>query len=141
MWNRAADVLERKYSHPLRTDYAAGRVHSRQGKMQFACGSGGVVGTVLGALWYWHKLLVKRLQRLANRYGKWLGLSAQDIEARRWFNKHGKAVFFCRLVPGATPDFDSSRQQYAIGAIPTHSTLGTLVGGFANIGCGRIMSL
>jgi len=44
----------------------------------------------------------KRLQRLANRYGKWLGLSAQDIgKARRWFNKHGnKAVFFCRLVPG-----------------------------------------
>lgn len=65
----------------------------------------GAMGSVLGALpWYYASKYFgeKRLKQFADRYGKWLGISAKDVvEARNWFNQHGgKAVFFCRLVPG-----------------------------------------
>jgi membrane protein DedA with SNARE-associated domain len=106
-----------------------------QGKMQFApVVVAGVVGTVLGALpWYYAGKLLgeKRLQRLANRYGKWLGLSAQDIgKARRWFNKHGnKAVFFCRLVPGVRTLISIPAGISSMPLVPflLYSTLGTLL--------------
>jgi membrane protein DedA with SNARE-associated domain len=77
-----------------------------QGKMNFQYAVlAGVVGTVLGALpWYYAGRLVgeERLRSLADRYGKWLGLSGDDIDkANRWFYRHGtKTVLFCRLVPG-----------------------------------------
>ncbi|WP_448596741.1 DedA family protein [Thermoleptolyngbya sp.] len=77
-----------------------------QGKMQFAPAvAAGVVGTVLGAmLWYWIGQVVseRRLMRWADRYGKWLALSGQDIRrVIAWFNRYGKrAVFLGRLVPG-----------------------------------------
>ncbi len=77
-----------------------------QGKMQFAPAVvAGVLGTVLGAmLWYWIGQVVseRRLMRWADRYGKWLALSGQDIRrAIAWFNRYGKrAVFLGRLVPG-----------------------------------------
>jgi membrane protein DedA with SNARE-associated domain len=77
-----------------------------QGKMEFIPATiAGVLGTILGAYpWYYVGKLVseERLEHLADRYGKWIGLSAADIhKANRWFNRHGnKAVFFCRLVPG-----------------------------------------
>jgi membrane protein DedA with SNARE-associated domain len=65
----------------------------------------GVIATILGALpWYYAGLLLgkNRLEALANRYGKWIGISAEDIEKSvNWFEKHGvKAVLFGRLVPG-----------------------------------------
>lgn len=65
----------------------------------------GVIGTILGAIpWYYAGLLLgqQRLQLLANRYGKWIGISGEDIEkSTNWFQKHGsKAVLFGRLVPG-----------------------------------------
>lgn len=65
----------------------------------------GAMGSVLGALpWYYASKYLgeERLKQFADRYGRWLGISAKDVvEARNWFNKHGaKAVFFCRLVPG-----------------------------------------
>jgi membrane protein DedA with SNARE-associated domain len=65
----------------------------------------GVVGTLLGALpWYYAGKLLgeQRLRSLFDRYGKWLGLSGDDIDkANRWFHRHGgKAVLLCRLVPG-----------------------------------------
>lgn len=65
----------------------------------------GAMGSVLGALpWYYASKYFgeERLKQFADRYGKWLGISAKDVvEARNWFNQHGgKAVFFCRLVPG-----------------------------------------
>ncbi len=77
-----------------------------QGRMQFAPAvAAGVVGTVLGAvLWYWVGQVVseQRLMRWADRYGKWLAISGQDIQrAIAWFNRYGKrAVFLGRLVPG-----------------------------------------
>ena len=65
----------------------------------------GVIGTILGAIpWYYAGLLLgqQRLQLLASRYGKWIGISGDDIEkSTNWFQKHGsKAVLFGRLVPG-----------------------------------------
>jgi membrane protein DedA with SNARE-associated domain len=77
-----------------------------QGKMAFFPAIfAGVVGTVVGALpWYYAgKLLGEaRLRSLADRYGKWVTISAKDIDkANSWFSKRGgQAVFFCRLVPG-----------------------------------------
>lgn len=106
-----------------------------QGKMQFApVVVAGVVGTVLGALpWYYAGMLLgeKRLKRLADRYGKWLGISAQDIgEARSWFNKHGnKAVFFCRVVPGVRTLISIPAGMSNMPLVPFlfYSTLGTLL--------------
>lgn len=65
----------------------------------------GVIGTILGAIpWYYAGLLLgqERLQLLAGRYGKWIGISGEDIaKSVIWFEKHGsKAVLFGRLVPG-----------------------------------------
>ena len=65
----------------------------------------GVIGTILGAIpWYYAGLLLgqQRLQLLADRYGKWIGISSDDIDkSTQWFQKHGaKAVLFGRLVPG-----------------------------------------
>lgn len=77
-----------------------------QGKMQLVPAiAAGVIGTMLGALpWYYVGKIVGefRLKRWADRYGKWLGISQDDIEkSKHWFMKHGnKTVLFCRLVPG-----------------------------------------
>ncbi|MBD2175998.1 DedA family protein [Pseudanabaena sp. FACHB-1998] len=65
----------------------------------------GVIGTILGAIpWYYAGLLLgqNRLEVLAGRYGKWIGISAGDIDKSvQWFQKHGaKAVLLGRLVPG-----------------------------------------
>ncbi len=77
-----------------------------QGKMNFQYAVlAGVIGTLLGALpWYYAGKLLgeERLRLLFDRYGRWLGLSGQDIDqANRWFHRHGnQAVLLCRLVPG-----------------------------------------
>lgn len=65
----------------------------------------GMLGSVLGALplYYLGKWLgEERLKQLADKYGKWLTVSGEDIaKADDWFDRHGhKAVFFARLVPG-----------------------------------------
>ncbi len=65
----------------------------------------GSVGSLLGQLplYYLGRLVgEEKLVRWADRYGKWLTVSGDDIRrADDWFDKHGtKAVFFARLVPG-----------------------------------------
>lgn len=65
----------------------------------------GVIGTILGAIpWYYAGLLLgqQRLQALAARYGKWIGISEKDLEKSvNWFQKHGStAVLLGRMVPG-----------------------------------------
>ena len=106
-----------------------------RGEMEFApVVAAGVVGTMLGAVpWYYAGKLLgeKRLKRLANRYGKWLGISAKDIEkARTWFNKHGNtAVFLCRLVPGVRTLISIPAGMSSMPLLPflIFSTLGTLL--------------
>lgn len=65
----------------------------------------GTLGSVLGALPLYYigaKLGEDRLKKIAERHGRWLTLTPEDIErADRWFDRHGtKAVLLCRLIPG-----------------------------------------
>jgi membrane protein DedA with SNARE-associated domain len=77
-----------------------------QGKMDFTLAVvAGVVGTMLGAIpWYFIGKILgeQRLAKLMDRYGRWMGISGEEIQrSARWFNKHGtKAVLLGRLVPG-----------------------------------------
>lgn len=77
-----------------------------QGKMSFVPAVlAGVIGTIIGALpWYYAGKLVgeERLKALADKYGKWITVSSQDIDkVTRWFHRYGnKAVLIGRLVPG-----------------------------------------
>jgi len=106
-----------------------------QGKMEFAPAVlAGVVGTMLGALpWYYAGkfLSEKRLRRLIDKYGKWLGISSKDIaKAMHWFGRHGgKAVFLCRLVPGVRTliSLPAGMSEMALLPFLLYSTLGTLL--------------
>lgn len=75
------------------------------GKLQLVPSiAAGVIGTVLGALpWYFAGSILgaERLERLADRYGKWITVSSKDIiYSKHWFDKYGnKAVLLGRLVP------------------------------------------
>jgi membrane protein DedA with SNARE-associated domain len=65
----------------------------------------GTVGAVVGALplyWLGHAMGKDRLKRWADRHGRWLTLSGDDIDkAMEKFDRYGGgAVFVCRLVPG-----------------------------------------
>jgi membrane protein DedA with SNARE-associated domain len=77
-----------------------------EGKMNIGWAiAAGVIGTILGAIpWYYAGLIMgeERLRNLIDRYGKWMGISGDDIsKSVVWFNRHGvKAVFWGRLVPG-----------------------------------------
>jgi membrane protein DedA with SNARE-associated domain len=64
----------------------------------------GTTGSMAGAyVWYWlaFRFGKERLKRFADRHGRWLTLTGQDIEqADAWFDRHcGKAVLLGRLVP------------------------------------------
>jgi len=65
----------------------------------------GLAGTMLGAL-FWYSLARKvgdaRLRRWADRHGRWITLSGDDIAAlEKWFCRHGTwAVPLAHLVPG-----------------------------------------
>ncbi|MBE9204792.1 DedA family protein [Synechocystis salina LEGE 06099] len=77
-----------------------------QGKLElFPTIIAGVIGTILGSYpWYYMGKWVseERLEQLADRYGKWIGLDAKDIhKVNVWFGRYGRqSVFFGRLVPG-----------------------------------------
>lgn len=66
---------------------------------------GGTVGSVAGA-WLWYeagrRMGHRRIRRIAERHGRWLGLSPTEVDgARDWFVRHGRtAVFLGRLAPG-----------------------------------------
>lgn len=64
----------------------------------------GLVGSIAGTLpWYWagRRLGSERLKRYADRHGRWLTVSSDDIaHAEGWFHRHGAAsVLFGRLIP------------------------------------------
>lgn len=77
-----------------------------QGKMSFfAVVVAGTIGSVVGATpWYFLGKYwgLKRTKRIADRYGKWLTLSGEDVEkAKQWFDRRGYiATGIGRLVPG-----------------------------------------
>jgi len=57
-----------------------------QGKMQFAPVVVAVVGTAGGTAVVLHEAHGREALKLANRYGKWLGI-ARILAGRGWFNK------------------------------------------------------
>lgn len=65
----------------------------------------GTAGTVLGALvWFYigSMLGLQRICRLANRYGKWVGVSSKEVMAvQQWFSKRGGywSIALGRLLP------------------------------------------
>lgn len=77
-----------------------------QGKMNFVLATlAGTIGSVLGATpWYFLGKYwgLKRTKKIADRYGKWLTLSGDDVEkAKIWFDRRGyMATGLGRLVPG-----------------------------------------
>lgn len=92
----------------------------------------GTIGTVAGGFfWYYAGKFFseKRVEQLADRYGKWISVSSEDIrKANQWFNKHGiKAVFLCRLVPGVRTLISLPAGLNDMSLIPYtfYSTLGT----------------
>ena len=94
----------------------------------------GVVGTILGAFpWYYIGKFIseERLEHLADKYGKWISVTSKDIKkANNWFNEHGgKAVFFCRLVPGVRTLISLPAGINNMSLIPftLYSTLGTTI--------------
>ena len=94
----------------------------------------GVVGTILGAFpWYYIGKFIseERLEHLADKYGKWISVTSKDIKkANNWFNQHGgKAVFFCRLVPGVRTLISLPAGINNMPLIPftIYSTLGTTI--------------
>jgi membrane protein DedA with SNARE-associated domain len=71
-----------------------------------------------------------RLKNWLDRYGKWLGISGEEVtKAQRWFYRHGnKAVFFCRLVPGIRTliSLPAGFSEMPLPQFLIYSTLGTL---------------
>ena len=104
-----------------------------QNKMSFVPAVlAGVIGTILGAFpWYYAGKLVgeQRLKGLADKYGKWITVSSQDIDkAQRWFARYGnKAVFFGRLVPGVRTliSLPAGMSNMPLAPFILYSTLGT----------------
>ena len=65
----------------------------------------GTIGSVLGATpWYFLGKYwgLRRTKKIADRYGKWLTVSGEDVEkAKNWFDRRGYfATAIGRLVPG-----------------------------------------
>ncbi|MEB3827415.1 DedA family protein [Phormidium sp. CCY1219] len=106
-----------------------------QGKLDFgAVFVAGIIGSVAGAFpWYYagKHFSERRLKRLANKYGKWLALSAEDIDrAKVWFRKRGSfAVFFGRLVPGVRTliSVPAGLHRMNLVSFIIYSTLGTAI--------------
>jgi membrane protein DedA with SNARE-associated domain len=104
-----------------------------QGKMNFALAVlAGVIGTILGAFpWYYAGKILgeERLKSLADKYGKWITVSSQDIDkVTRWFQRYGnKAVFFGRLVPGIRTliSLPAGLSEMPLAPFLIYSTLGT----------------
>ena len=65
----------------------------------------GSLGSLAGAtFWYWvgRKYKARRLRHLAERHGRWLTLTPEEVDrAIAWFDRYGPAaVFIGRLLPG-----------------------------------------
>jgi membrane protein DedA with SNARE-associated domain len=106
-----------------------------QGKMNFGVAVlAGTIGTMAGTYaWYYLGRLVnyQRLQIWMERYGKWIRVTAQDLDrVNDWFNKYGaKAVFFGRMVPGIRTliSLPAGINNMPVATFTIYSTIGTAI--------------
>ena len=106
-----------------------------QGKMNFWLAVlAGTIGTMVGTYaWYYLGRLVNyhRLQNWTDRYGKWIKVTAKDIDrVNDWFNKYGsKAVFFGRMVPGIRTliSLPAGMNNMPFATFTIYSTVGTAI--------------
>lgn len=94
----------------------------------------GTAGSVVGALpWYYAGAIFgqHRLKRIANKHGRWMTLSSQDIDvASTWFARHGAAaVFFGRLIPAIRTLISVPAGIVRMPMLPflAYSTIGSLI--------------
>ena len=103
----------------------------------------GTFGSVLGAtFWYWvgFRIGPVRLRNFAERHGRWLTMSASDVDAATlWFQRHGGlAVLIGRFLPGVRTliSVPAGVARMPLGRFLVYTTLGSLVwiGGLAALG-------
>ena len=94
----------------------------------------GIVGSVLGATpWYFLGKYwgLERTKKIADRYGKWLTLSGEDVHrAKKWFDRRGNvATGIGRLVPGIRTYISIPAGISRMSLVPflVYSTLGTAI--------------
>ena len=94
----------------------------------------GTAGSVLGALLLYalgRKLGEERLKSFADRYGRWLTFSRDDIDrASAWFDRHGgAAVLLCRMIPGirALISIPAGVADMPLRRLVVYSALGTAI--------------
>ena len=94
----------------------------------------GSVGSLAGALvWYGigKRVGEQRLRTWVARHGRWLTLSAEDVDrAQDWFQRHGAAaVFFGRLIPGVRTfvSLPAGFSSMPLGRFLLYSALGTAI--------------
>jgi membrane protein DedA with SNARE-associated domain len=94
----------------------------------------GTLGSLSGAAaWYalGRRIGEKRVRAWVDRHGKWLTLSARDVDrAQLWFRRHGNAaVLLGRLVPGVRTfvSLPAGFSAMPIGAFLLYSALGTVI--------------
>ncbi|WP_061932467.1 DedA family protein [Aureimonas sp. AU22] len=94
----------------------------------------GTFGSILGILpWYYLGLWFgeERIIRLADRFGRWMTMTADDVEAAdRWFRKYGLwAVLFGRLIPTVRTliSVPAGLARMPMGTFLLFSAIGTLV--------------
>lgn len=94
----------------------------------------GTLGSVLGALPLYYlgrKVGAKRMKELAERHGRWVTVSPEEIErAKGWFDRHGgMAVLLCRLVPGIRSliSIPAGIEKMNLAAFLAYTTVGSAV--------------
>jgi membrane protein DedA with SNARE-associated domain len=94
----------------------------------------GALGSLAGAtVWYavGRRIGEKRVRAWVDRHGKWLTLSATDVDrAQAWFRRHGNAaVLLGRLMPGVRTlvSLPAGFNGMPIGPFLMYSALGTVM--------------
>ncbi len=106
-----------------------------QGKLNFTLFIiAGTIGSVLGAIpWYFLGKYwgLKRIKKIAERYGKWITLSGEDLEkVKIWFDRRGNlAVLIGHLVPGIRTyiSLPAGINKMPLWSFLTYSILGTFL--------------
>jgi membrane protein DedA with SNARE-associated domain len=94
----------------------------------------GTLGSVLGSTpWYFlgRSWGLKRTKKIADRYGKWLGISGEDVDkAEVWFDRRGTiATAVGRVIPGIRTYISLPAGISKMSLLPylIYSTLGSVV--------------